>query len=140
MTGPKRTLTFRTVGDSMIVLRENKDTPRDEDWDAFLACLVENRARFSQLKILVMTEGGGPNVEQRKRLEVALDRRPVRVAVVTDSIKVRFIVSSIALLNRQISTFSLKEIERAYTHLGMTQAEQSLARAVIRELDQQVEF
>lgn len=124
----------------MIVLRENEDTPADEDWDAFLAMLVHDRERFPKLKILVLTEGGGPSAEQRKRLKVALDGRPVRVACVTDSVKVRFIASSVALLNRQIRTFSKQELPGAYTHLGMTAAEQKIAAAVLDEMEGQVDF
>lgn len=136
----KKTLAFRSITDTMLVLRENKDTPRDEDWDAFLEVLSKNRPNFDKFKILVMTEGGGPNQDQRKRLEVALGGRPVRVAVVTDSVKVRFIVSSIALLNREIRTYSNREIEEAYQHLNMTELERRKVDDAIREMNQIVEF
>jgi hypothetical protein len=59
---------------------------------------------------------------------------PVRVAVVTDSMKVRFIVSSIALLNREIATFSNKEIAQAYEHLSLDRREQLLVEAAIVEM------
>lgn len=140
MSNKRRNMACRRIGDSMIVLRENEDTPADEDWDAFLAMLVHDRDRFPKLKILVMTEGGGPSAEQRKRLKVALDGRPVRVACVTDSVKVRFIASSVALLNRQIRTFSKSELDGAYTHLGMNSAEQKIAAAVLDEIEKQVDF
>lgn len=135
MTAKKSTLEFRTVGSSMIVLRENKSTPRDEDWDAFLHCLASNRDNSARIKILVMTDGGGPNQEQRKRLEVALGGRVFRVAVVTESMKVRFIVSSIALLNREIRTFTPREIGEAYRHLDMNAIEQRQAHEAVREMN-----
>lgn len=140
MSAKKRNMACRRIGDSMIVLRENEDTPADEDWDAFLTMLVQDRERFPKLKILVLTEGGGPNAEQRKRLKIALDGRPVRVACVTDSVKVRFIASSVALLNRQIRTFAKSELAAAYTHLGMSAAEQKLAAAILEEMERQVDF
>jgi hypothetical protein len=129
----KKTLAVRSV-ESMLILRENADTPTDKDWDEFLDILVENRPRFPSLKILVMTDGGGPNMNQRKRLEKALDKRPVRVAVVSDSARVRFIVSTIAFLNPEIRTFSRKEIDDAYEHLSLTPRERKLAETAIEEM------
>lgn len=118
----------------MIVIRQNKDTSSDQDWDDFLDLLVERRAEFATLKILVVTDGGGPSMAQRKRLEIALDGQPVRVAVVSDSMKTRFIVSSIALLNRDMSSFRAGEMAQAYDHLGLTLDERRTAKTTLDEL------
>ncbi|HEY8946705.1 MAG TPA: hypothetical protein VIM73_20825 [Polyangiaceae bacterium] len=115
-------------------MRENKETPTDAEWDGFLDQLVKNRANFSNLKILVLTEGGGPNAAQRKRLEQALDGRHLRVAVVTDSGKARFIASAITFLNKLHRGFAVKELPLAYEHLGLTIAEQKLAEAALNEM------
>ena len=129
----KRSLLVR-VAESMIVLRENAVTPTDADWDEFMEILSAARPDFERIRILVMTDGGSPSTEQRKRLAIALGGKLVRVAVVTDSMKVRFIVSSIALLNREIASFANKEIAEAYAHLSLTRAEQKLAQAMIAEM------
>jgi hypothetical protein len=129
-----RNLVTRRVGQMLISL-ENKETPTDEEWDDFLKVLREGRDDFATLKLLVITEGGGPTAAQRKRLEQALGGRTLRVAVVTDSIKVRFIVSSIALLNRFISTFSKAELPRAYEYLGLAAGEQRAAMLAVAEME-----
>jgi hypothetical protein len=129
----KRSLLVRVV-ESLIVLRENDATPTDRDWDEFLTILAANRPNFPHIKILVATDGGGPSSAQRTRLSVALGGRPVRVAVVTDSIKVRFIVSSIALLNSEIATFSKSELAEAYKHLSLSPYEIKLVEFAIREM------
>ena len=129
----KRSLLVRVV-ESLIVLRENSATPTDRDWDEFLEILAANRSNFQHIKILVATDGGGPSSDQRTRLSVALGGRRVRVAVVTDSIKVRFIVSSIALLNSEIATFSKSELSEAYKHLSLTPHEVKLVELAIREM------
>ena len=129
----KRSLVVRTV-ESLIILRENSTTPTDRDWDEFLEILAANRPDFPKIRILVKTDGGGPSTEQRKRLSIALGGMPVRVAVVTDSIKVRFIVSSIALLNSEIATFNNKEIAQAYQHLSLDRREQRLVELAIAEM------
>lgn len=133
----KRGMFCRVVG-SMIVIRQNKETSSDQDWDDFLDMLVEHRANFASLKILVVTDGGGPSQPQRKRLEVALDGKPVRVAVVSDSMKTRFIVSSIALLNRDMSSFRASEMTQAYEHLGLTFDERRVAKTTIQELSPRI--
>ena len=130
----KLSLAVRTVG-QMILLRENGSTPVDADWDGFLDILIKNRENFQNLKCLVVTDGGGPNAAQRKRLETALAGRPLRVAVVTDSPKARFIAAMITFLNRDHRGFSKQEIGEAYVHLGMSKAEQSQATEVLRELE-----
>lgn len=124
----------RKIG-TMVVLRENNDTPLDAEWDAFLKLLSDNRNNFERMKILVVTDGGGPNAGQRKRLEVALSGKPVRVAVVTDSAKSRFIASAISLINRDHKGFSMKEISQAYQHLDMTGAECREAEAALKEME-----
>ncbi len=134
MSTQKKSLAFRFVSDTLLVLRENSNTPHDQDWDDFLRILIDNRQNFPKLKILVRTDGGGPSAAQRKRLQQALDGRPVRVAVVTNSVPVRFIVSSIALLNRAIRSFANDEIDAAYVHLGMTAAERRLAEKAVDDM------
>jgi hypothetical protein len=118
----------------MLMLSETSETPTDHEWDAFLKVLVANRAHFATLRILVMTEGGGPTAGQRKRLEMALGGQSVKVAVVTDSIKVRFIVSSVALLNHSISTFSRSEFAKAVAFLGLAPQEHRVAIRLIDEM------
>ncbi|MGC4091461.1 MAG: hypothetical protein QM756_27000 [Polyangiaceae bacterium] len=118
----------------MIIIRQNKDNAPDRDWDEFLRILVANRAEFQRLKILVVTDGGGPSTTQRKALQTALDGRSIRVAVVSDSMRARFIVSSIALLNRDISSFSMDEMSRAFDHLNLSADERRTAKRTVDEM------
>lgn len=130
----KKSLAVANVG-SLLLLRENQHTPTDADWDAFLEILILNRPNFPQLRILVATDGGGPSPTQIKRLAKALGGRSVRVAVVTDSTRVRFIASTIALLNSKIKSFSSSEIRKAYDHLGLTTAEQRQSQQTLTQLE-----
>jgi hypothetical protein len=130
----KTTLVVRTLAPSLVVLRESIDTPFDEEWDAFLRLLKDNRENFAKLRILVVTDGGGPNAAQRKRLDAVLAGRPVRVAVVTDSAKSRFIASAISLINRDHRGFSRAEIDGAYDHLALSPMERRLAETSVKEM------
>jgi len=130
----KPTMVTRVIG-QLVVLRENDSTPLDAEWDAFLKILADNWDKFDRLKILVVTDGGGPNAAQRKRLETVLNGKPIRVAVVTDSAKSRFIASMISLINRQHMGFAMKEVVQAYNHLKMNQMERTIAEQALIELD-----
>jgi hypothetical protein len=133
-SGGKKMLRVRAIG-NVIVLRENVDPPADQDWDGFLDLLILNRENFDRLKILVVTDGGGPNAAQRKRLENALDGRGVHVAIVTDSAKARFITSIVRFINKRHRGFAMAEIRQAYEHLGMSWQEQKLAEQALREME-----
>jgi hypothetical protein len=130
----KKSLAVASVG-SMLLVRENEHTPTDHDWNVFLDLLSLNRPNFPQLRILVATDGGGPSAAQIKRLGKALAGGNVRVAVVTDKIRVRFIVSAIALLNSKIKTFACSEILGAYAHLDLTSAEVRLTQQTLLQLE-----
>jgi hypothetical protein len=131
----KPTLVSRTVAPNLVVSRESFDSPREEEWDAFLQLLEATKENLTKLRILVITDGGGPNAAQRKRLETVLKGRSVRVAIVTDSAKSRFIASAVSLFNRDHRGFSKSEIQLAYDHIGLSPTERRLAEAAIREMD-----
>lgn len=133
----KKTMVVRMFG-RLIVLRESAHPPLDAEWDEFLALLSANRSRLEELRILVLTDGGGPDRGQRNRLERTLDGKTVRVAVVSDSAKVRFIASAIALLNRDHRGFGTKEIGEAYAYLGLNTAEKAFVERSMSEMTAQL--
>ncbi|MES1173217.1 MAG: hypothetical protein ABUL62_02725 [Myxococcales bacterium] len=116
----------RKVG-SLVILREGKQDPLDREWDETLAILAEHRLEIDHIKVLVVSDGGGPTQIQRKRLERTLEGKPIRVAVVSDSMKVRFICSSVALFTSNLSSFRVSELRDAYKWLDLTAQERQLA-------------
>lgn len=115
----------------VVVVRQNAEPPSDQEWAQFLEILREGRADFERLRVLVLTEGGGPNAAQRESLARTLAGKTVRVAIVTDSIAVRFTVTVIALFHKDIRSFLTSELRKAHAHLGL-QLEEVVA--VEREL------
>lgn len=118
-----------------MLVRETREAPTDAEWEGGLRVLEETIAKVSKPRMLVVTDGGGPTSAQRERLAEVLGGRVFRVAVVSDSVKVRFIVASLALLNPEISTFSRRELAKAYQHVGLSPEEREVAERVLRELD-----
>lgn len=116
---------------SVLVLRQGRKTPLDADWDACMESIASRPADAPPLRVLVITDGGGPSVEQRRRLSNVLDGKPVKIAVVSESSTVRFIVSSVALFNQDIASFRPSEIGKAYSYLGLGPDEiRSATRAI----------
>lgn len=128
-----RNMIIRHV-DSLIVLRENTEPPLDHEWDEFLSILARNWERFDRTKVFVRTPGGGPTPAQQSRLREVLRNKPILVAVVSESVFVRFLVSSIALLNRDIRTFAPDAVQEAYAHLRLTPQQRSLVESIVDEM------
>jgi hypothetical protein len=130
-------MVWKTVG-SVLVLRESKDTPSDEEWDGFLAALTGLRKRVSELRALVVTDGGGPSSSQRTRIKDALAGAAIRSAVVSDSIKIRFIASAIMLISKNHASYTTKELYRAYDHLGLSPEERPVVAEALRQLEREL--
>lgn len=124
----------RKVG-LLLIIRQNQNAPSDQDWDETLRLMTQNPLEMDRLKTLVVTDGGGPTPEQRKRLDRAMGGKPVRTAVVSDSVKVRFIVSSVALLTAKIQSFKRTELEQAFKFLDLDARERRLAQENVAEMD-----
>jgi hypothetical protein len=121
-----------------LVLKESKEAPSDEEWDDFLLALKTLRKRGSEIRGLIVTDGGGPSSSQRVRLKEVLQGAAIRSAVVSDSIKVRFIASAIMLISKNHASFTTKELYRAYDHLGLSAEERPGVAEALRQLEREL--
>jgi hypothetical protein len=127
-------LVVRQVG-NLVLLRQNTETASDAEWDALLKMIRSLRSRLAKVKFIVRTDGGGPSPPQRRSLEEALGGEPARVAVVSDHLKVRFVTSTIALFQKELRSFLVKEFPQACEHLGLLATERYQAEQVLREME-----
>jgi hypothetical protein len=123
----------RKVG-NLLILRENTQTPSDAEWNETLELLTKSPNGMAGVKVLVVSDGGGPSMDQRRRLDKALGGVPVVVAVISDSSKVRFIVSTVALLTSRIQSFRVSELNKACDHLQLSPSERNLAAKHLKEM------
>ena len=128
----KRKAVTRRVG-PLVILLQGTESPTETEWAECLH-LVGKVGDINSTRVLVVTAGGGPTLAQRRALEKVLAGTKVCSAVVSDSVKVRFILASVALFSTQISTFQLREIHRAYEFLGLTHAQVVLAEKALTEM------
>lgn len=127
-------MVVRRVG-NLILLRQNTETATDEEWSNLLRLIATLRSEIPKVKFIVRTDGGGPSPPQRKSLDQALGGIPARVAVVSDHLKVRFVTSSIALFQKELRSFLVKEFQLACDHLGMLDSERRQAEMILKEME-----
>ncbi|MFW5877112.1 MAG: hypothetical protein ACOCXM_10280 [Myxococcota bacterium] len=123
-------LTTRQRAD-LLILRQNANPPSDEEWDACLDLVRQRAHRLDRLKTLVVTAGGTPSANQRKRLQALIQGYKVPIAVVSDSMAVRFVASSVAMLTPRIQSFEASQLDRAYDHLELSVDERSTATGLL---------
>jgi len=117
----------RRVG-ALLLLFQGPEEPTNDEWGDVLHLLRSFGKGLAEARVLVLTQGGGPTPYQRKLLSEVLGKAPIRVAVVTTSVKVRFITSSVALFIPRIRSFAWDRLADAYGHLSLTpQERQSVA-------------
>jgi hypothetical protein len=129
----KRNMLSRREG-SLLLIRQNTEDASDDEWSEFLGFLTENRAKLHGIRILILTDGGTATASQRKRLAETLGETHMQVAVVSDSIKVRFAGSTISLFQRDYRQFAVKEMSKAHDHLQLNQSERRQAETIFADL------
>jgi hypothetical protein len=112
----------------VFVMVHDKTPPGDADWSD---CLVDLHAcaRRAAPRAIVFTDGGAPDGRQREALNRVVMGKAPPTAVVSDALVTRFVVSSLALINPSIASFAAYEIDDAWRHLGLRQADARLATA-----------
>jgi hypothetical protein len=124
----------RRIGSVLLVV-QGSAPPSDSEWNESLEIL---RPFVAIARVLVLTEGGGPDPSQRKRLSAVIGGNPIRVAILTNSAKVRFIGASIAFFIRRIRCFMLSDTSAAFKHIDLTVAEIDQLTGNIRDMQDQL--
>lgn len=131
------TMAWRVVG-TVLVITETADPPSDIEWRAFIADAMKYRAGVGEMRVLINTDGGGPNTAQRSLIKGAIDGKHFRSAVVSDSIKLRFIAAAIMLISKHHKSFTTGEWQRAYEHLSLSAEERRGIESAVREMRAQL--
>lgn len=119
---------------SLLLLFQAAEDPSNEEWERCLDLLRRFEGELDQIRVLVMTRGGGPTPYQRKLLAEVLGKAKIRVAIVTDSMKVRMVTSTVAFIIPRIRSFAWDCLHEACAHLQLSLAEQAVARTELAGL------
>jgi len=122
----------------MLAIRQNRQEATPADWEELRKVLASYREELERTRFLVYTDGGTLTAVQRKDLAQLLGDAHAKVAVVSDSVKVRFAGATISLFQKNYRQFTTNELHEAYQHLGLGPAEQRQVTHVLTELEELV--
>jgi stage II sporulation SpoAA-like protein len=109
----------------IVLLVEGANPHPDSDWSDFLdACDLAMSQNNGKIRVLVVTEGAGPNAKQRQlSLERGWRGNRSPVAVVTDSQLARGIITVFAWFNLNIRAFSTRNLSGGFEFLDCNATE-----------------
>jgi hypothetical protein len=117
----------------LIVLLHTRKSPSDAEWEQVVALLggphVKNPSGFSAL---ILSDGGSPTLKQRGRVTPHIVRDRPMTALVSDASAVRFVVSTLTLLNENVRTFAPRTIDDALHWLRLPPALANETRQLLR--------
>lgn len=102
-----------------MVLVHGLEPPDDAAWDAY----VESLATTDKRRVLVVSDGPGPNAAQRQRMVERLGDHETPTAVVSGSLTVRGIVTALSWFGANIRGFSSSELDGALDYLQVPESE-----------------
>jgi hypothetical protein len=136
---PLPNLVFEVLPDLCLMVSYQLETAAtDAEWDAYLVAM-DKALRSSRFRSIAVTEGAHPTRAQQARLTAVVKGKPARVAVLTSASGVRFVVSVLALMNRDVKAFTLREYEAAFIHLDLAFGERIGVPGVIARLRERLD-
>jgi hypothetical protein len=120
-------------GEAMVFLHTAR-APSQEEWAHSMQMLerAASTGSFSRIRVLVVTDGGGPDVVMRSELQALFKKQghSPKTAVVTTSVLSRGIVTAVSWFNPNIKAFAPIHFGQALEHIGLPRA----ATRLLREL------
>lgn len=116
-TGMTKNMTFAVEGEIMVVLHTTSP-PSESEWTKWMEAL--RRIPVHRLKMLVFSDGGAPDTLQRGVFIDHLGSAQPPIAVVSNALAIRGVVTAISWFNRQVKLFSPAQLPAAFAHLGVS--------------------
>ena len=111
-----KTVAYKQLG-TLFVSVHGKEAVSHSQFPEILATF--SALDFKSVKMLVVTDGGGPTPAQRKEMNAALGGQQLMTAVVSDDVLIRGTVTALGWFNANIRSFRRSEIEPALKYLGV---------------------
>jgi hypothetical protein len=128
-----KTLTFRARR-NLVVLAVGSAPLAAAEWEEYVKTL-QRVGKTSAPRVLVWSQGGGPDNTQRKRLTQIVEGGEKRVAaVLTDSGIVLAITTAISRFLPNTRAFRPTDLEAAFDHLGASVEDRTWFQETLGEL------
>jgi hypothetical protein len=131
-----KNVAFKMVGGILVAVYNDKP-PTAEDHQRCIE--VFRKMDPSSTRALIITDGGSPSPAQRKDFVNILQGREYWMAVCTDSIMVRGVVTAVGWFTRKTKAFSKDNVGDAFQYLEIASSSQARLRAEIRTLQQELQ-
>jgi len=125
------------VIDRLFLVVYGAANPTDEEWNDYLDQVAHHG--IDRTMQLIRTDGGEPTSAQRDKLNRLLGGRPVPVAVVTGSARVRLTVTALSWFNRQIRAFPVTGLRDAIAYLEIPASRTELIQREVTRLQEDLE-
>ncbi len=109
--------------DDVLLVYNSPDPPTDEEWPAYIK-LQSN----TKLPVLVVTDGGAPNVKQRSEINAHMAGR--KVAVLTDDKIALAVLTALFWFNKSMRGFPSGHWVPALKHLGVATSPELVQREI----------
>lgn len=123
-----------------VCLHTAEPVPQDE-WNAALAHYARLSERDAdRARMLVITDGGGPDAKQRSQLKAIWDGRAVTTSVIVpgmNNLVKRGLMTALTWVNPRMAFFVPSQLRPALRHLGL-ESEQPALWLLLRALQQQL--
>lgn len=127
-----RSMSVRMVGDVLLVVHAKTDIDPGE-WRTFCTLAGKARKARGSLRTLVISEGGAaPNAAQRAFYKEEVGSTDNRVAVLTDSVAARTVLTAMSWFNSEMKPFAPTDVPGALRYLEVR--ETTALRDAIAEL------
>jgi hypothetical protein len=130
-----KNVAFKMVGTVLVAVYSDK-TPTAEDHRRCVE--VFRKMDPSSTRALIITDGGAPTPAQRKDFVGILQGREYWMAVCTDSVLVRGVVTAVGWFTKKTKAFSKDNLDSAFEYLEITPSLQTRVRDAARALQQEL--
>ena len=104
-----------------LIVCQGRETAAHDEWNRYMEALARYVEATAKPRVLVITAGGSPAPEQRKRLELIIHphRARIKFAIATDSTFARGVVRAIRLFYPFCHAFALEALGEALDFLDV---------------------
>ena len=123
----------------LLVLVHGARGPTDLEWQRLLTETLE-LGDEAERRIMVVSYGGAPDVDQRKRLASIIGSTPSLTVVMTSSALGRAVTSALSFFNRRMKAVDLNDFEGAFAHLRVNADDRATMRRLRSDLERALEI
>ena len=125
---------------SLVVYSGDDSSPRDVDWNPYIAFLDRVAKDHGQLRILGLVGRGAPTPVQRKALMARVSRVKHRIAIISPSLIAQTITTVFSWLGANIRMFSPNARKGALAFLAVSDEEAAWLKDTERKWRERLEL